>query len=78
MNDWSPMTNAPRDGTVVELRCTYGDPWTDLYRWKRAENEVLLTNGDLVPANPRWCNLRDESRTISDEKYFQWRSPPQP
>jgi hypothetical protein len=31
---WQPITTAPRDGTVIEIQCTYGaKPWTALVRW---------------------------------------------
>jgi hypothetical protein len=32
--NWAPMATAPRDGTVIELRCTYGvAPSYGLYAW---------------------------------------------
>lgn len=33
-SSWLPMSSAPRDGTVVELRNSFGiAPWYGLFRW---------------------------------------------
>ncbi len=35
---WQSMESAPRDATVVELRCTYGiAPWYGLFQWVQDE-----------------------------------------
>ena len=33
---WYPMDTAPRDGTEIEIKCTYGyEPWVQKSRWKQ-------------------------------------------
>ena len=34
---WQHMSSAPRDGTIIETRCTYGvAPWYGLHKWDGA------------------------------------------
>ena len=31
---WKPIESAPKDGTIVEIRCKYGiDPWYGEFKW---------------------------------------------
>jgi hypothetical protein len=65
MSDWKPMSTAPRDGTPIEIRCTYGiAPWYGLFIW-----------GDDAdyPGYPRWMKVGDESSGIQEGSAFQWR-----
>lgn len=33
---WQDMSTAPRDGTLIEIKCSYGyQPWIDKGRWKQ-------------------------------------------
>jgi hypothetical protein len=33
---WQDMSTAPRDGTPIEIKCTYGyEPWVQVGRWKQ-------------------------------------------
>ena len=55
---WRDMATAPRDGTTVELVCTYGVmPWYDLHRWD----------------GRTWRNARQSCKSVSDEQHLKWR-----
>lgn len=58
MTDWRDMTTAPRDGTVVELECTYGfTPWYGLHRW----------------SGGHWLSPNGRSSTIATDQHLRWR-----
>lgn len=55
---WHEMDSAPRDGTVIELKNTYGlAPWYGLFKWTEHGWEDAIQSG----------------RTISDDDYINWR-----
>lgn len=68
------MFTAPRDGTYVELKCTYGvAPWYCVARWTD-ENLAITSGGGNVPiktSSPRW--VKPEGGGPSDEGSLQWR-----
>ncbi len=34
LHDWMPMEHAPRDGSPIEIRCTFGvAPWYGVFAW---------------------------------------------
>jgi hypothetical protein len=52
------MVDAPRDGTPVEIECSYGRmPWYDLMAWR----------------DGRWWSVNRPGHTLSDEKSMKWR-----
>ena len=57
-HDWMQIATAPQDGTVVEIRCTYGvAPWYGAYRF----------------VDGRWINFNDPSRIFHPDTSFTWR-----
>lgn len=72
-NGWQSMDSAPRDGTWVELKCTYGvAPWYCIARWTD-EGLAHGVNG-LVPYKkdkPEWVK-RDGGGPASESSLF-WR-----
>lgn len=57
-SDWRSMDSAPRDGTVVEVMCTYGvAPWYGLYKW----------NGT------GWYKAGDDRIGVGSESSLKWR-----
>lgn len=72
-DDWQPIATAPRDGTLVELRCTYGvAPWYGLHRWA---DECLASGPDgwvSIKTKPAWVSA-DGKQSGSDEAYLSWR-----
>jgi len=73
---WQPMEVAPRDGTIIELMCTYGvAPWYGLFYWS-AKGMAQSMDGGMVEiefGQPRWVNAKDKSSGVSDEPYLKWR-----
>lgn len=72
---WRSMDTAPRDGTPVELKCTYGvAPWYGVFKWtgKRAAHGP---NGELheFETEPTWVDARNPSMGVSDEGHLHWR-----
>lgn len=60
---WRGMNTAPRDGSVVWLRCTYGyEPWEGRFRW-----------GSNSPFGNSWVNADDPRRGVDCEGYLTWR-----
>lgn len=44
---WRSMESAPRDGTVVEIKCSYGvAPWYGLFKWDHSWGEGRWTSPD--------------------------------
>jgi len=61
-SDWMPMDTAPRDGTVIEVRCTYGvAPWYGLHKW--VEDRY----------GRRWCDAVDDRKSVDEGYYLTWR-----
>lgn len=51
MGDWLPWQTAPRDGTPIEIRCTYGvAPWYGVYQF---------VNGEWIKFNDQRSGLMD-------------------
>lgn len=82
IGDWQPMSTAPRDGTPVELRCTYGvAPWYGLFSWTdEAMVSVTICHSDgtqtheprqLHKVTPGWHDASGQG--VSDEQYLTWR-----
>ncbi len=62
---WRPMPDAPRNGLLIEVRCTAGIvPWYGLYHW--------ITNTDRSDV-ARWARVDDESHTFTEGPDFTWR-----
>ena len=68
---WTPISTAPKDGTVIEVRCTFGvAPWYGLYFWKK---EIFFNNAGRHEG--RWCKSGDENRGFDpDDRFFSWRN----
>ena len=32
-NEWRSMDSAPRDGSIIELQCSFGEPWIQQGRY---------------------------------------------
>lgn len=73
-SQWRSMESAPRDGTWVELKNTYGvAPWYRLGRWTRERTSQDQT-GEIVSyaaETPSWDF--GDATGISDEEHLQWR-----
>jgi hypothetical protein len=69
---WRSMSTAPRDGSVIELRCTYGvAPWYGLFKWS---NEVQTPDGRRVElGKKRWTDAIDVNKGVADESSLSWR-----
>lgn len=72
--DWHPIGTAPKDGTVIEVRCTYGvAPWYGLFIWKEI---VVLhdNNGESHEMrSPGWKRVGDDSSSFEEGSSFTWR-----
>lgn len=72
---WQPMSSAPRDGTVVEVMCTYGvAPSYSLAKWT-TEFTTTQLDGERVKRTwkePEWVNLRSGGGWIY-ESSMKWR-----
>lgn len=71
--DWQPMSSAPRDGTWVELKCSYGvAPWYCVARWT---NEDIAIGRDgpvkITNAEPAW--REPEGGGPFSEGSLEWR-----
>lgn len=72
---WQAMATAPRDGTIVEVCCTFGiAPWYGLYRWTGKQG-AIDQHGKMHEweGAPTWVNASDPSRSVSDEAHLHWR-----
>jgi hypothetical protein len=71
-SDWGPMSTAPKDGTIIEIRCTYGvAPWYGLFRWS---NTVDFGHGAGLSNSAAWRGVPDSRQGIaSEDATFSWR-----
>ena len=85
---WQDMSTAPRDGTVIELRCNYGTrPWYARHRWT---DEIAVYGRTWIDEKgreyrrdfdvrirrlpkPTWLSLDQPNCTVDDERYLTWR-----
>lgn len=73
--DWRPISSAPHDGTVIEVRCTYGvAPWYGIYRWTDTR-KLRDQNGQESEwkSEPSWVKVSDESSGFIEDSTFTWR-----
>lgn len=75
--DWQGMDSAPRDGTAIELKCTYGvAPWFGLFRWTN-EAHAHTSDGRLetfTDSHFGWRGVGQHAgSSASDEGHLQWR-----
>lgn len=71
------MSTAPRDGTVVEIKCSYGvAPWYGLFRWTD-EQVVTARDGTKMAfktKDPSWVGVdRPGHGLCSGDDSLQWR-----
>lgn len=77
--EWRSMDSAPRDGTVIEIMCTYGvAPWYDLVKWTN-EYKAWCVGGDdaghyitMTSSEPSWRSVTKGSSPAS-ESSLKWR-----
>ena len=66
---WRSMDTAPRDGTWVELKCTYGvAPWYCVARWTE---EIITATGTTFRGRASWQKLQGGGPF--DEGSLHWR-----
>jgi hypothetical protein len=72
--EWQPITTAPKDGTIIEVRCTYGvAPWYGLFHWTK-QITLLTQTGKLVTSDsPGWHKVGEEASGFSEGPSFSWR-----
>lgn len=69
-DDWRPIHTAPRNGTIIEIRCTYGVvPWYDLAKWT---DERPLYGGGVIKTKPAWI-LPLKGDSVFSEESLTWR-----
>ena len=71
---WRPIGTAPKDGTIIEIRCTYGvAPWYGIFIWK--ETVVLRDNNgeSFEVRRPGWRRVGDDSSSFEEGPSFAWR-----
>lgn len=82
--DWRPMKTAPRDGTPIEIKNTYGvAPWYGLVRWsstqlvhsiRRGADGTRIDEGlKEQPCKPCWASLDRPSSWKELDDSFTWR-----
>lgn len=72
---WRSFDSAPRDGTAIEVRCTYGvAPWYGLYRWT---DEMTVTQDGVThimhSQQKRWAKVGDDCSGFTEDHSFTWR-----
>lgn len=88
--NWQPMASAPRDGTPVEIKNSYGvAPWYGLFRW--TDETTIRTAESYTDAEgkhrtrdlgeqayklpkPTWVSIGRQGQSVDDGPYLQWRA----
>lgn len=81
---WQTMASAPRDGTIIEICCTYGRaPWYGRYRWAsemlvrygetKADGSIITDTRFIRLPEPRWMAVDRLGSSLDDETHMQWR-----
>lgn len=75
---WRTMDSAPKDGTVIELKCTYGvAPWYGLYRWTATRTATLEGETFTYETEPAWVKHgNDSSGVAAGDRDLRWRPAP--
>lgn len=77
IGEWKSMDTAPRDGTIVELKCTRGvAPWYGIFQYTNKYTLVPFGTTELMTftdTESSWRGVPDASRGIASESSFQWR-----
>jgi hypothetical protein len=74
--DWRSMDSAPRDGSTIEVRCTYGvAPWFGLYHWTDEMNYRDQSGAlhQMRGQSKRWGKVGDEGMGFDEGPSFSWR-----
>jgi hypothetical protein len=76
INDgWRSMDSAPHDGTIIEVRCTYGvAPWYGLFYWTNGVERTTFQGQQIeLHGQPRWAKVNEPQSSFSDDPTFSWR-----
>jgi hypothetical protein len=72
---WQPIAAAPHDGTIIEVRNTYGvAPWFGLFRWtdKMSFRDQDGKTREMI-GPPRWAQVGQDQSSFDESKDFTWR-----
>ena len=72
---WRPIGTAPKDGTIIEIRCTYGvAPWYGLYRWSNGIRYAIFQGQEVkILGSPGWVKVGDDMAGFEEDPTFSWR-----
>lgn len=75
MTTWRSMDSAPRDGSWVELKCTYGvAPWYCVARWTNESTALDCSTGDRISFTAREHSWqKPDGGGPSSESHLHWR-----
>jgi hypothetical protein len=76
MNEWQPINTAPRDGTVIEIKCSHGiAPWYGLFKWT-TERKAWGPNNSVyyyIDSKPAWVNIGKVGAYVENGPCLTWR-----
>src|SRR5208283_1963955 len=74
-NEWRDLCTAPRDGTIIEIRSTYGvAPWYGLYKWTTTHCSLGVDGGlHQYEAEADWCGVNRLGSVFTESRDFMWR-----
>lgn len=79
---WQDMQSAPRDGSEIEIRCTYGfEPWVQRARWARDDFHGAIWRFGEYDVGAFKCKTFVEDRNFgprsagANNSCLQWRLP---
>jgi hypothetical protein len=74
---WQSMKSAPRDGTIIETKCSAGTaPWYGLHRWTGDKQFLDLRTGERdlsADGKASWVDAQDAARGVAESPHLQWR-----
>jgi hypothetical protein len=79
-DEWKSIQTAPRDGTIVELKNTYGiAPWYGIFRWTSKikvtsqDQDGNQTVSEIDQGSPTWVSVDNPGSGVDDGDHLQWR-----
>jgi hypothetical protein len=74
LGGWRAMSTAPRDGTAIEIKDSYGlVPWYGVFRW--TDRDCAINTNTCGKGDPHWASVAEPYMSVdcNPEDTCHWR-----